>query len=142
MPLAIVPPTNETSGVLARRIRFAAAAPMPQQAGIGLRSSQSIDQPSLGSPDDVRRVLDELGIASLRGIVINRAARQRRTGPPQASMTSFVGHSLGFPSLGFRELSCYDDQAQVDHEEGADLRTRKAICWFFAEVALNCRPRE
>lgn len=62
-------------------------------------------------------VFDDLGVAGGRLRVVC-AAGQGRGGRVAGAL---LPHSFHFPFLRLRELCGDDDQAQVDHEEGADL---------------------
>lgn len=63
-------------------------------------------------------VFDYLGIARGRLRVVG-AARQRRCGRIAGP---FLPHALHLTLLRLRELGGNDDQAQVDHEERANLQ--------------------
>lgn len=65
----------------------------------------------------MRYVFDNLRVARGRLRVV-RAGRQRRCGRVAQAL---LAHSLHFAFLRLRELRRNDDQAQVDHEEGANL---------------------
>jgi len=64
----------------------------------------------------MRRIFNELVVTASRlGAARQRAAARR------LEALSLGQHARHFALLRLRELRCYDDQAQVDKEEGADL---------------------
>jgi len=71
-------------------------------------------------------VFDDLRVAAVRRVVLGRAAGlgTARTSPSSSS-PPLGCHVLRFAALRLGELRCYDDQAQVEHEERTDLERRK-----------------
>lgn len=84
----------------------------------------------LAPPPQVGNVLDDLAVARRR--LAGRRAGQRRR---RLVTSPFQPHPLHFPFLGLGELRRYHHQAQVDHEERADL--------FFPDYSIrNDRKRK
>lgn len=71
-------------------------------------------QAALQAPAHAGDHLDDLVVAARR----LRGRRQRARG---LAPLSFLQHPLRLSLLRFGKLRCYDDQAEVDHKEGADL---------------------
>ena len=70
--------------------------------------------PALGLAQDVADVLEDLLVAVTRlGVAGHRAGGQ--------VTLPLLQHQPVLPLLGLRELGRYDNEAQVDHEEGAHL---------------------
>jgi len=81
------------------------------------RASRQPLQPAAHLARDVRRVLDEFVVASARLRAARQRAAARRLEPLPLGQ-----HARHLALLRLRELRRYDNQAQVDEEEGADLQ--------------------
>lgn len=88
--------------------------PQAQTLAPALQGLVEAQGPALGLAQDVADVLEDLLIAVAGlGIAGHRAGGQ--------VALPLLQHQPVLPLLGLRELGRYDNEAQVDHEEGAHL---------------------
>lgn len=89
-------------------------APRAQGLALALQGLVEAKGAALGLAQDVADVLEDflVAVARLR-VAGHRAGRQ--------VALPLLQHQPVLPLLGLRELGRYDNEAQVDHEEGAHL---------------------
>ena len=73
----------------------------------------------LRTSEEVRHVLDDLVVTAARFGVVAAAERTARP-----TTLPFDQHSLRLALLRLRKLRRDDDEAEVDHEEGAGLKRK------------------